>query len=114
MTVATNILLNFLQKELKTKDLYYVSECGWYYGINIQFLGSFNDCLVFLNMNEEQYKKQLNSTKHGEGYWYSEIIPFDELLKKCVRELDKVNSEHTNLNLCIRDIEYSIKKLQKR
>ena len=116
MTVVTNVLLNFLQKELEIKDLYYVTERGWYYNTNIQFLGSFNECLNFLKMNENQYKEQLekNKNNHNEGYWYSEIIPFDEILNECIKEINKINSQNTKLELCIRDITYSVKKLQKK
>ena len=108
------VLLEFLRKELKTKELYYVTDYGWYYSTNIKFLGSFNECLDFLKMNKTQYEKQLqNFNRNKEGFWYSEILPFDELLKYCIKEIDNINSKNMDLEICIRDITHLIKNIQK-
>lgn len=70
----------WLLKYLKTrKDLYFVGDNGWCYGRSLKFIGSYEECLQYLNMTEEEYQFQLKNSDHSiEGHWFYAIEPFVE------------------------------------
>lgn len=90
-------------KYLKTrKDWYFVGDRGWCYGRSLKFIGTYEECLQFLNMTEEEYQFQLKNYDNSvEDHWYYEIEPFVEcylnnIAKRYEEDVDEQREREDN------------------
>lgn len=91
-------LINFFEQYSIEK--YVIVARGWFMNLcSKTFFDSFEDCLKYMGMTEEEYNQQLKNSTDTEGLWYYEIkkVNVKNYLENLLKALKNANKDKNTM-----------------